>query len=175
MTNPGLLGSGIPYGKSCCGFLLGPTPTAERITIGTGMGTRRTPGVGLGLAVSLAPGPGVGVGLEAIASIMAGVGVGAFEPPEAVSVLSDFDPLCFRVAAFFFFVGRDDAVVFLGCAIASPIFLKNSMIGLGLAQSAPTGINDTKRIRIDLFRENLVGVFTSRAGLSHSAICCFLH
>jgi len=51
VTNPGLFGTGIPYGMSRRDLLAGGTPAAERTIVGTGIGV----GVGMAGAVG-APG-----------------------------------------------------------------------------------------------------------------------
>jgi hypothetical protein len=58
VTNPGLLGTGIPYGKSGRGLLVRGTRAAERTIRGKGMGLR----IGVGVGVGVGAGVGVGVG-----------------------------------------------------------------------------------------------------------------
>lgn len=123
---------------------------AERITTGTGMGTRR--GVGVGLALNRGAGVGVGCGL--------GAGVGAAPDSE-----SD----CFLALMLFFLVERRGTGELCGCAIESPSFLKNSRIGLGFAGSAESalmGISAKKRIGITLSTRNRIFFFFTWIGAS---------
>jgi hypothetical protein len=55
VTNPGLFGTGIPYGMSRRDLFAGGTPAADRTTGGTGMGVRGG-GVGVGVGTGGAGG-----------------------------------------------------------------------------------------------------------------------
>ncbi len=117
MTNPGLLGTGIPYGRSRRDRFAGGTTAAERTTGGTGMGVR---------------GGGVGVG----------VGTGATGgAPGETSGDAAFSFCFFPVVRFGAVVVRFGVGEVRGWAIELPSLLKKSPIGLPAVAEGPPARN----------------------------------
>lgn len=113
MTNPDLFGTGIPYGRSRRGFLVGGTLPADRTISGTGMG------------------------------VSAGVGAGTGETWGAAGGWScdagSLPGLFFTVAPFA--EVRRGGGELRGCAIELPSLLKKSPIGLPAATECPLAKN----------------------------------
>ena len=114
MTNPGLLGTGIPYGRSRRDLFEGGTPFADRTMSGKGIGVSNGVGAGRGETDGAAGG-------------MSGGMVGGF-------------PSFFLPVVFFCEFGRGDGEL-CGCAIELPSLLKKSPIGLPAVAECPPARN----------------------------------
>jgi hypothetical protein len=142
VTNPALLGTGIPYGRSRRGLLVGGTPSADRTISGRGMGVRI----------------GVGVGPGETGGAAGGISCGA-----AGSL-----PCFFFTVASFAGVRRGGGGELRGCAIELPSLLKKSPIGLPAVAGCPLARNaSTDKIKTTLRGRQTISAVT----LHYAALC----